>query len=84
MHCKIWEHCSQIEFSKVKTYLFTTVNNLFLNTIKHHGFGLCQRNTTDRTNQSPEYILEEEEFKIKLQAAIASLGEAQREYFFNE
>jgi RNA polymerase sigma-70 factor (ECF subfamily) len=36
----------------------------------------------DRTNQSPEYILEEE-FKIKLQAAIAS-SEAQREYFFNE
>jgi RNA polymerase sigma-70 factor (ECF subfamily) len=38
----------------------------------------------DRTNQSPEYILEEEEFKIKLQAAIASLSEAQREVFFNE
>jgi RNA polymerase sigma-70 factor (ECF subfamily) len=34
----------------------------------------------DRTNQSPEYILEEEEFKIKLQAAIA-LSEAQREVF---
>jgi RNA polymerase sigma-70 factor (ECF subfamily) len=79
---KIWEHCSQIEFSKVKTYLFTTVNNLFLNTIKHQS-GLAYAKETpnlDRTNQSPEYILEEEEFKIKLQAAIA-LSEAQREVF---
>jgi RNA polymerase sigma-70 factor (ECF subfamily) len=32
---KIWENCSKIDFSKVKTYLLTTVNNLFLNTIKH-------------------------------------------------
>jgi RNA polymerase sigma-70 factor (ECF subfamily) len=30
----------------------------------------------DTTNQSPEYLLEEEEFKIKLQNAIASLTEA--------
>ena len=35
----------------------------------------------DITNQSPEYLLEEEEFKIKLQNAIASLTEAQREVF---
>jgi RNA polymerase sigma-70 factor (ECF subfamily) len=34
----------------------------------------------DTTNQSP-YLLEEEEFKIKLQNAIASLTEAQREVF---
>jgi RNA polymerase sigma-70 factor (ECF subfamily) len=38
--------------------------------------------TLDRTNQSPEYILEEE-FKVKLQNAIASLSEAQ-EKSFNE
>jgi len=35
----------------------------------------------DRTNQSPEYLLEEEEFKHTLQKAIASLSEAQREVF---
>jgi RNA polymerase sigma-70 factor (ECF subfamily) len=29
---KIWENCSQIDFNKVKTYLLTTINNLFLNT----------------------------------------------------
>jgi RNA polymerase sigma-70 factor (ECF subfamily) len=30
---KIWENCSKIDFSKVKTYLFTSINNLFLNNI---------------------------------------------------
>ena len=32
---KIWENCSKIDFDKAKTYLFTSINNLFLNTIKH-------------------------------------------------
>jgi RNA polymerase sigma-70 factor (ECF subfamily) len=35
----------------------------------------------DQNKSKSEYILEEEEFKIKLQAAIASLSEAQREVF---
>ncbi|WP_016989096.1 RNA polymerase sigma factor [Flavobacterium sp. ACAM 123] len=81
---KIWENCSQIDFSKVKTYLLTTVNNLFLNTIKHNKVVMAFAKETpnlDTTNQSPEYLFEEEEFKVKLQNAIASLSEAQREVF---
>tara|TARA_R110000868_G_scaffold335496_1_gene596349 strand:+ start:2361 stop:2876 length:516 start_codon:yes stop_codon:yes gene_type:complete len=81
---KIWENCSKIDFTKVKTYLLTTVNNLFLNTIKHHKVVLAYAKESpnlDITNQSPEYLLEEEEFKEKLQNAIASLTEAQREVF---
>ncbi len=81
---KIWENCSQIDYTKVKTYLFTTVNNLFLNSVKHQKVVLAFAKDTpplDKTNQSPEYLLEEEEFKIKLQNAIASLSEAQREVF---
>lgn len=81
---KIWENCSKIDFTKVKTYLLTTVNNLFLNTIKHNKVVLAYAKKTpnlDTNNQSPEYLLEEEEFKIKLQNAISSLTEAQREVF---
>ena len=81
---KIWENCSQIDYTKVKTYLFTTVNNLFLNTVKHQKVVMAFAKETpahDRTNQSPEYLLEEEEFKHTLQKAIASLSEAQREVF---
>ncbi|WP_291105177.1 MULTISPECIES: RNA polymerase sigma factor [unclassified Flavobacterium] len=81
---KIWENCSKIDFNKVKTYLFTTVNNLFLNTIKHQKVVLEYAKAApnlDTNNQSPEYLLEEEEFRQKLQKAIASLSEVQREVF---
>lgn len=81
---KIWENCSKIEFAKAKTYLFTTINNLFLNTVKHKKVVLQYAKESpylDRNNQSPQYIMEEEEFKQKLQKAIALLTDAQREVF---
>ena len=81
---KIWENCSKIDFTKAKTYLFTSINNLFLNTIKHQKVVLQyakEAPNLDTNNQSPEYLLEEEEFKQKLTTAIASLSEAQREVF---
>ncbi|NNE32732.1 MAG: RNA polymerase sigma-70 factor [Winogradskyella sp.] len=81
---KVWENCAQIDFGKAKTYLFTTVNNLFLNTVRHKKVVMSYAKASpylDRTNQSPEYILEEEEFKKKLQAVISDLSEEQREVF---
>jgi RNA polymerase sigma-70 factor (ECF subfamily) len=81
---KIWENCSKIDFNKAKTYLFTTVNNLFLNSVKHHKVVMEYAKAVpyqEATNQSPEYLLEEEEFKQKLQHAISLLSESQREVF---
>jgi RNA polymerase sigma-70 factor (ECF subfamily) len=81
---KIWENCSKIDFLKVKTYLFTTISNLFLNTIKHNKVVLQYAKETpnlDTNNQNPEYLFEEEEFKQKLTKAIGSLSEVQREVF---
>jgi RNA polymerase sigma-70 factor (ECF subfamily) len=81
---KIWENCSKIDFHKAKTYLFTTVNNLFLNTVKHQKVVLKYAKAApylDKDNQSPEYLLEEEEFKQKLQNAVADLSDVQREVF---
>ena len=81
---KIWENCSKIDFNKAKTYLFTTVNNLFLNQVKHRKVVMEYAKAApyiDKTIETPEYLLEEEEFKIKLQNAIALLTDAQREVF---
>ena len=81
---KIWENCAKIDLAKAKTYLFTTINNMFLNTVKHNKVVLEYAKAApyiDKTNESPEYILEEEEFKKKLQNAIALLSDAQREVF---
>ncbi|WP_055447795.1 RNA polymerase sigma factor [Lacinutrix mariniflava] len=81
---KIWENCSKIDFSKAKTYLFTTVNNLFLNKIKHQKVVMEYAKAApyvDINNESPQYLLEEEEFKKKLQNAISLLTDKQREVF---
>lgn len=81
---KIWENCSKIDLNKAKAYLFTTVNNLFLNTVKHDKVVMEYAKAVpyqEATNQNPEYLLEEEEFKQKLQHAISLLTDAQREVF---
>lgn len=81
---KIWENCSKIDFNKAKTYLFTTINNLFLNVVRHKKVVMSYAKEApyqEKTNITPEYILEEEEFKQKLMAVIADLSPEQREVF---
>ena len=81
---KIWENCAKIEFLKAKSYLFTVINNLFLNKVKHQKVVFEYAKSSpylDVNNQSPDYILEEEEFKDKLQKAIANLSEKERAVF---
>ncbi|EDP97073.1 RNA polymerase sigma-70 factor [Kordia algicida OT-1] len=81
---KVWENCAKIDPSKAKTYLFTTINNTFLNVVKHQKVVLNYEKTAsymDRTNQDPAYIMEENEFKQKLQNAIADLDDKEREVF---
>jgi RNA polymerase sigma-70 factor (family 1) len=81
---KIWENCAKIDLNKAKSYLFTVVNNLFLNTVKHEKVVFEYAKSSpylDTNNQSPDYLLEEEEFKEKLKRAIANLTEGEREVF---
>ncbi|WP_452602091.1 RNA polymerase sigma factor [Pontimicrobium sp. MEBiC06410] len=81
---KLWENCANVDLNKAKSYLFTSVNNLFLNKIRHHKIVLEYAKAApyvDINNQNPEYLLEEEEFKTKLQDAIALLSVKQREVF---
>lgn len=81
---KLWENCKKVPLEKAKSYLYTIANNTSLNEIAHQKVVLkyVQNNTNkDRTNQSPEFILEEEQFKQKLEKAIAKLTEAQRVAF---
>jgi RNA polymerase sigma-70 factor (ECF subfamily) len=81
---KIWENCVTIEISKAKSYLFTVINNLFLNKVKHNKVVFEYAKSSpylDVNNQSPEYLLEEEEFKEKLKKAIEDLTEREREVF---
>ncbi|MBP9793816.1 MAG: sigma-70 family RNA polymerase sigma factor [Flavobacterium sp.] len=81
---KLWQNCKDVPLEKVKSYIYTIANNSTLNAIAHQKIVLeYEKNNTqiDRSNESPEFLLEEEQFKIKLLTAINHLNESQRVAF---
>ncbi len=79
----LWKKRQSINPEKARSYLYTIANNLFLNEIKHQKVVLKfqQRPQRTLTEESPQYIMEEEEFRKKLEAAIAGLPEKNRVVF---
>ena len=79
---KLWGNCSNVSHDKVKSYLYTTVNNLFLNDIRAKKIALKYANDSLETNyESPEFILEQEQYQMKLDMVLNSLTEEQRTAF---
>ncbi|SEL96284.1 RNA polymerase sigma-70 factor, ECF subfamily [Aquimarina amphilecti] len=80
---KLWNNCKKVVFYKAKSYLYTVANNNLLNHIAHKKVVLRyeQRPHSDLNNQDPQFIIEEKEFMSKLNNAIDSLPEKQRETF---
>ncbi|WP_460218317.1 RNA polymerase sigma factor [Psychroserpens sp. MEBiC05023] len=80
---KLWENCSKVSQEKAKSFLFTTANNLMLNEYAHQKVVLRHQKLKPQhsTNISPEFLLEEKQYKEKLENAIANLTEAQRVAF---
>jgi len=78
---KLWENCEKVPLEKAKSYLYTIANNTTLNQIAHQKVVLEYAKVApkqDKTFESPDFHMEEEEFKTKLQKAIANLNEGQR------
>lgn len=80
---KLWENCAKVATEKAKSFLFTVANNLFLNQVEHKKVVLKfqKQVPTQQTDISPEFILEQEEFRQRLEQAIANLPEGQRVVF---
>ena len=80
---KLWRNCRKVSPDKARSYLFTVINNLTLNDIKHRKVVLRFQKTikTDRTAESPQFVLEEKEYLEKFQTALANLPEKQRVAF---
>lgn len=80
---KLWKNCAAVIPENAKGYVFKTANNLLINNYNHQKVVLKFENLphSDRSNESPEYLLEEKEFKAKLENAISSLPEKQRLVF---
>lgn len=80
---KLWENCAKVTIEKTKSFLFTVANNLFLNQTAHQKVVLKFENQghSQQTNATPQYLLEEKEFKKRLEKAISALPEGQRLVF---
>ena len=79
---KLWENCAKVTPGKAKSYLYTVANNLYLNVIKADKVRLKYADKTLKTiHETPEFIMEENEFKAKLDKALNDLPENQRSTF---
>lgn len=80
---KLWNNCSKVIFDKAKSFLFTVARNLFLNEVAHKKIVLRHQLdvTVKSSNETPQFLLEEQEFMITLKKAIADLPEKQRAVF---
>lgn len=81
---KLWENCSDVPEEKAKSYVYTVANNATLNQIAHQKVVLNyakSNSNIDENNLTPEFLIEEAQFKTKLDQAINNLTEGQRTAF---
>jgi RNA polymerase sigma-70 factor (ECF subfamily) len=80
---KLWDNCKNVTVDKAKSFLFTVANNMFLNQVSHEKVkrNYAKSVTETASEESPEFVYIEKEFLEKINSAIASLPEKQREVF---
>lgn len=80
---KLWDNCHKVLPEKARAFLFTVANNQMLNELskKKTVMRYKQEKHKAYTIESPEYIMEEDEYMKRLQSAIESLTDDQRVTF---
>lgn len=79
---KLWENCAKVAPEKAKAFVYKVANNLYLNVIKAEKVRLKYKDPEATiTREDPAFLMEEQEFKQKLEAALAALPENQRTTF---
>ncbi len=80
---KLWKRCADIIYDTAKSLIYKMCNNSLLNEFAHKKVVLRYENTPrDDTNyESPDFIMETEEFRKKLEISISKLSPKEREVF---
>lgn len=80
---KLWDNCKKVKLDKAKSFLYTVANNLMLNDIKHQKVVLKYHleKPKNYSNETPEFILEKEQFLQRYQNVLENLTEEQRVAF---
>lgn len=80
---RAWAKRDTIVLETAKSYLYTIANNLAIShfTSAHKRFTFRLGNQDKTTSESPQYLMETEEFGQQIQDAIRNLSEGQRVVF---
>jgi len=80
---KIWNRCAEVVYKTASSLLFKICNNSLLNEFKHQKVVLQhQKVSVDyKDYESPDFIMETNDFKNKLETAINKLSVKEREVF---
>ena len=80
---KLWDNCHKITTEKAKSFLFTVATNKMINELskKKTVLNYARQKPKDYTHESPEFVMEENEYMDKLQQALENLTEEQRVAF---
>ncbi len=80
---KLWQNCAKVPVDKAKSYLYKIAKNMLLNNVAHNKVRLKYESSISKENdnETPEFKMEEEEFKKSLLSAIEELPEDQRIVF---
>lgn len=80
---KLWDNCRKVLPEKARAFLFTVANNQMLNELakKKTVLKYQQRKAKTYSMESPEFLMEENEYMHRLQQAIQDLNEGQRVAF---
>lgn len=82
-YVRLWEHCAEVVWETAKGFLFTAAKRLFLNVKAHEKvvFSFEKDHPTKEKSQDPQFLIEHDQFKTKLETAIGELPERQRQIF---
>ncbi|MEM6770462.1 MAG: sigma-70 family RNA polymerase sigma factor, partial [Bacteroidota bacterium] len=81
---KLWDNCAAVTPEKAKPFVFRVAENLFFNKTAHQQVVLKfnrRQTKLSAVSESPQDLLEGQEFKLKLERAIAALPDGAREVF---
>jgi RNA polymerase sigma-70 factor (ECF subfamily) len=80
---KLWEHCKEVTMGRARSFLYTVANNMMLNEVKHQKVVLRYQKLkpSEHSSETPEFIMEKEEYFKEYQKALEKLSDEQRVAF---
>ena len=80
---RLWKNCAKVLQEKSKSFLFSVASNLFTDAVRHEKVVLRYRQEFKKSTsvENPQYLMEMEEFKERLERTLARMPEASRVAF---